>query len=263
MILVSCGARTEISWCLETADTGQNEECKEMATNLTPVSSFDTVITVPDAGDAVVASAGTGQIRQPFQAILNRTESNNDALVALAVQNANVPQIGTFTDFLTPLSSAYPETPADWNIITSAVLDSGWLQVDVTLLTSLDMDITPYMPVAGATLDSVTVHLTGLDSGATHAALPGTVPTIQLFRTTTAGVTTQIGVNEEDPSINVAAYEVAHVIEINSTTQAAVMPHTILASTRYIVRIFGETGANSQDDAVKIYNVAIGWTPQT
>lgn len=257
MILVSCGARTEISWCLETADAGQ-EECNEMATNLTPVSTFTSPVTVPDAGDGVVAVTGIGNIRDPFQALTNRTELNNDALLQTSTLLGNIHQVLPETDFVTPITGARPIDDTNWEIR----LD-GFLQIGITGSTSLFIDITPYLPVAGATLDSVELNLTGLDTGSTHAALPASLPAIELNRVTLAGADTIIGVQETDPSASVAAYEVPHVITIDAVTQAAVMPHVILANTRYVVTMFGESGVNAQTNAVKHYNLTLGWTPIT
>lgn len=86
----------------------------------------------------------------------------------------------------------------------------------------------------GAVLNTLTLLWVG---AAGHGALP-TLPSIALYRINDDGTETSIA-SASDTSANVAAYEVAHDIELTS------IAHTIdLTLYRYVLVVTGETGGN-------------------
>jgi hypothetical protein len=104
----------------------------------------------------------------------------------------------------------------------------------------------------------VTLPLLGLQHGTTlasvavtihpdaHGALPGTMPFVQVKKTSiVTGATTQIGATTVDSSANTAAYDVQHAITVSGL--AEVIDRTLFA---YAVFFVAETGANSDNNTV-------------
>lgn len=95
------------------------------------------------------------------------------------------------------------------------------------------------LPKSGL-LTSVSINLAG---AAGHAGLPGTMPTLRLYRQDIGSVAapTQVGATITDTSASVAAYELSHALTITGLTEA--LAHD--SGNRYYIRVTGETGANS------------------
>jgi hypothetical protein len=93
-------------------------------------------------------------------------------------------------------------------------------------------------------------------AGSGHSSLPATKPMWELYRTPRAvgsaypQSATQVS-TATDTSGNVATYDASHDI------QATGINHTILTDNDYLLKFFGETGANSQI-GLNVFAVVIG-----
>lgn len=193
-----------------------------MAKTLVESNEFTADITVPEGGDARTAAS----IEPAFQRLTNRSKFLKERIPGVAasyrveiplavIQNTN----GRFTGN-----------------------GSGWFQSDVTSGGPLYIVI-PRFPEGK--IDELHVLVAG---GVGHAGLPGTKPSIGLFRwnatpgdpavgSSYAGVVG--GVYQSDPSASVAAYEAVHLISqtgLNYTPDANELIQLV---------IWGESGANA------------------
>lgn len=113
-----------------------------------------------------------------------------------------------------------------------------WRQNSVASAGVLFIDLTGVVP-KNAVIKSVTAHVIG---AAGHAALPGTMPTLTLYRkdTGTQGNATNIG-SQADASGSTGAYQVVHSITIGGLSE--VVAHD--SGNRNYLTFEGEAGSNS------------------
>lgn len=246
MNLASCGADNQTSIYLDVDEDYENY----MASNITPVDVFTTVITVPDAGDAGTALS----VETPIQANANRSENNNSRLNdndTLLADAEKFPRLNTVTAYMLPMTSAAPVDTGgtvEWEFNSN---NASWVAATATG-SELFMDITHLLPPVGATLDTLTAYVNG---GTGHGALPANMPIIGFARIAKASGSPTVIATQVDTSADFTAYELDHTIAL---TGAA---HTTLADNRYVVIVTGEGGANAIADQLKLFALEIGWTP--
>jgi hypothetical protein len=137
---------------------------------------------------------------------------------------------------------------------------ASWTINEYGFATQIDNDdlvatTCPVRPPHGSILTSVSVILRG---AAGHAGLPGTMPHIWLTRVPDTGSPVDIG-NQADPTNVLATYESTHGVTISGLSE------TINRATgRYVIRVYGEKGANTSSPAnLKVYHVHCTYTPET
>lgn len=139
------------------------------------------------------------------------------------------------------------QTDGNGNVITPKwAYELGvWIQSVVTV-TNEYIDQVLDVP-HNATLSNVYVNISGTTGARTHAGLP-TMPTFRVFRMpVTTGVFQTMSNLITDPTAVLATYNAAHQITIPINANAVIDK----SSYRYIVRIIGESGANSVASALQ------------
>jgi hypothetical protein len=129
---------------------------------------------------------------------------------------------------------------------------SGWLQTDKTTAFALIIPISNL--VQSGTLTGVTVYLDG-GLTAVHGALPDTKPQHQVFKSNiTTGVLTQLGSTATDAPASVAAYEAGHSVAVTGLSEV------ITESHRYMAVVLGESGANSENNALIVHGLVASFS---
>lgn len=211
-----------------------------MPTNLIENSAFDPNVAVPNPGEGITAA----DRKLTAQALANRTRYLKDhAWGTKDVSFRNV----SLTTLLPNLFVATKQ----WFLVSSSGSKRGfWVQTDVTGAVSLMVDLDlPH----GVTLTGILAVLEGDGGGATHSALPATLPTMILHiidPNTAVPVTSETII---DPSANLGAYEAIHYLSLGVT-------HVVDQTFRYCVQITGETGANSVALALALYGLQVSWS---
>ena len=145
---------------------------------------------------------------------------------------------------LPKISLVTPMTNAGWAAEESTI-QVGWYETTADP-TSLSFEILP--PHAMAALRGVYVVLAGAGhAGAVgHVNLPGTMPTIAVWQNL-GGFPAAVAITD-DGSPDVATYDAAHIVYVATPALAA---NTF--GTRLVLRITGETGANSLADHLALF----------
>lgn len=104
----------------------------------------------------------------------------------------------------------------------------------------------------GDTLTSVVVNLQGQSGVTGHAGLPSTRPLVTLVQVDFDGTAVQIA-QESDPSLNVAAYDAAHLITLDADS----LPHLVDGGKRLILSVRAEGGANAAAGKTRILGIGI------
>lgn len=202
-----------------------------MPQNIIETPGRGETIVAPSSGDPVTDSS----IVQGEQPIGNR----------LAYLEANA--VGASPRTNTPVSNGLMGTDqgANWSFNGFPL----WTQTDASTAGNLAI---PLSLPPGVTLTSLRLHCVG-DGAATHAGLPGTMPSIQLYEQKIDGTVATLLGSASDSSVNVAAYETEHTIDI---APAAVVKDDYY----YVLLVQGETGANALDNALQVYGVDASWS---
>lgn len=186
---------------------------------------------------AAMSLVNTSAISLSDTAAINLTASGNAINVDLAEQ---VKVTGsTVTRFRLPMQ---PVTLEGLGGTIGWALQSS--NFDRLLQTNVALGPTMMFPLkvnAGDVIDEITVYLNGQSTGAGHAALPATMPQIELVEVDETGAQTVFG-TVVDSSANVAAYDVSHFIVSGSLGVTATEPNF------YYIRYRGEAGANAVVD---------------
>lgn len=212
-----------------------------MSTTLTEVAAnadFTTGLTVPQGGVDNFATASTIIKDQSLQETADRCQALakmvglNGSNTATLQARLNATSVGSRWNLQVGTTNLY--------YLQTSVTDAGalWFSLDT-------------LPV-GAKLLTVSVRLAGgapFTAPYTHAGLPGTMPTITVYRQTD-GTATSVS-SATDSSANVAAYDAFHAISASPN-------HTIVAGAQYHVKVTGEAGANSNASVLSLTAVTFG-----
>jgi hypothetical protein len=192
-------------------------------------------VTIPSDGDAPDAAS----VNTAFEALTDAVRYAESR--TLTWQMANDAFIWTR---LPKISLVTPMTNAGWAAEESTI-QVGWYETTADP-TSLSFEILP--PHAMAALRGVYVVLAGAGhAGAVgHVNLPGTMPTIAVWQNL-GGFPAAVAITD-DGSPDVATYDAAHIVYVATPALAA---NTF--GTRLVLRITGETGANSLADHLALF----------
>ena len=105
---------------------------------------------------------------------------------------------------------------------------------------------------AGVTITQLLLTVDGNGGGANHSSLPATLPAVSLIivnPNSGAAFTTD---TQSDTSANLAAYEAAHFIQLDVT-------RVVAADRRHLIKIQGETGANSVAASLALFGLQISY----
>lgn len=205
-----------------------------MAHNLADADAFQATVQVADDGDAANAASLYSAAGVGFQALANRTRYLYNRSIECLGGYVQVPIQPSF------LLNAHgiPGSPQsiDWqhyvDIGTPAIY---WLEVAAGIVDATTGNLVIALPsYQGAAFDAFSMAL----DGPAHGAWPlGQMPSWTIFRTTNAGVTTQIA-TQADASAQVD-YELPHDVDGTFAAQ------TFDDDSQYVVVIHGESGANA------------------
>ena len=194
-----------------------------MPSNITPVSAWTTPLTGPANGDPV--DGGTGGA--PFdmgQKLANRVEFLKDHVIGAESQTVSFPLVVQPQGTVRWEFGLIPAGAAALHQNSAATAWGVWVELP--------------QPRAG-TLTALAAILLG-DPG-THAGLPGTMPTLTLFRQSGTGAPVSVA-TVTDTSASVAVYEAVHLLSLTGISETL----DTTSPTRYYAYITGEAGANSQ-----------------
>ncbi len=201
-------------------------------TTLTPVDEFSEPVQV-EANGTVISKEGIGDLG--LQRLANQGYFLKNRLPGA---DAAVPVL------LNPTPRLYVGT--DW--ITRSIVPIQQAAVTADIL------YVPWTPPPKGTLTRIDLLVTGLFATTTHAALPGTMPTLQaLSFDLETNTRTDLG-TVSDPSASKAAYEVPHLISITGLTED-------IEGKAIDLILNGEQGANAKGDAYAIFGVKFWITP--
>lgn len=195
-----------------------------MTTVYTPTAGVATTYTLPADGDDGVVNYINANL-----------EAATDYLLAISGGRRTFP--------LRPFYDAND----NW-VVTS----TGIEQATRTGSTEIYVPVPHLIP--GMVIDEIGLYLDGNGAGTNHgSSLPVVLPSFSLlhqrYNSTTPGAVP--GGSATDAPASVAAYEVAHPLTATSIN------HTVDAEYAYFLSIDGESGVDSQDDALKIYTAYI------
>jgi hypothetical protein len=134
-----------------------------------------------------------------------------------------------------------------------------WQQTDVTDAGELVFPVC--VPFVKGNVTKVTAYVHGkIDSGSSHAGVPGTLPKITLLGRNYAALTAGGSVFSvvTDPSASLVAYEADHVIEYTGAPVFAVLGG---ASSVGYIKVEGEAGANNAADKFGLGAILLEVTP--
>jgi hypothetical protein len=199
-----------------------------MTTTITEVDTYTTPVTIPVPGEQIRSNDWV----QAAGALANRTK------YILARVSGLTSGDKVYFSMVSPgqLSGA----------IRFSWSGSAQWQGDVT--TAGRMDVYLPLPKGAVTITGVVVAVDGNGAGASHSALPATMPTVELIRQPLGGgAPVSVSGPQVDTSGTFGAYDTAHVISIGA------IGHTIVADNAYYLKITGEAGANSVAGALAVY----------
>lgn len=201
-------------------------------TTLTPTDEFSEPVQV-EANGTVISKEGIGDLglqRLANQATFLRNRTPG--------ADAGVPVL------LNPI----PRLPESGDWVTSSVVPI--LEETVTTETLY----IPWTPPPKGTLTRIDLLVHGLFATTTHAALPGTMPSLQAQAFDLETNTRDDLGTVSDPSASKSAYEVAHEISLTGLS-------VDLEGKAIDLIVNGEQGANSKADAFAIFGVRFWVTP--
>ena len=148
-----------------------------------------------------------------------------------------------------PLGTPNENTNSRWAFY---VAQMAWVQVDDTDEGAM------YFPVPTPIKGLITELLAEIDGNAgpgvaSHAARPGTMPTITLYRleySATGSELTAVG-NDTDAPLDAAAYDSPHTFGPTGMSEA------IDANRSYFVKFTGEAGANKLPDELLLASIKV------
>lgn len=195
-----------------------------MTVLITPANGpWAATLNVPADGESVNSASVVGYMQE----VANRLEY-------LRQRTPGANPVANLIRLQASVSSVF--VPTNWALVGGASASPLGLNQ-----TTIGVIFLPWIPLTDLLTGMIIRGFTVFARGATaHAALPATMPKVELIRVDTTTLAITVVDTQSDVSANTAAYQVVHTI---AKTLGA--PETVLSTALYYLRLSGEDAANA------------------